>query len=192
MKKKLLMLLIVIIVIFSIIAIISRKPNYSINDPLKNYNLQNTNNKNEYLDFLKESIQPKKLRVFIKNNYVPTSILDNNDTGEDMLNLMRFIGYEFLFKSMFNKNRTNFDDCPVTDNFKNKFNTNLIEYYNIKESEDCEVNCSLDMQNKTISVEVYGDFNPEDTEPTYYHTHHFHYTLDNEGNVNDVLFDYTE
>ena len=37
----------------------------------------------------------------------------------------------------------NFDDCPVTENFKNKFDKNLLDYFEIRDSEDCEINCNL-------------------------------------------------
>ena len=95
-----------------------------------------------------------------------------------------------LFMSMFDKERTNFDDCPVTNNFKEKFTENLLKYFNLIESDDCESNCLLNREDKEITVEVYGNF--KNTEPTYWITHHFHYTLDDEGNVDDVIFDYTE
>ena len=99
---------------------------------------------------------------------------------------MEFDGYECLFKSMFDKTRTNFDDCPVTENFKNKFNTNLMQYFNLIESEDCLLN----REDENITIEVFGNF--KNTEPTYWTTHHFKYTLDDEGNVDDIIFEYTE
>ena len=44
--------------------------------------------------------------------------------------------------------------------------------------------------NKEIIVEAYGNF--KNTESTYWTTHHFHYTLDDEGNVDDIVFDHTD
>lgn len=58
------------------------------------------------------------------------------------------------------------------------------------ESEDCESNCLLNNEERYLTVEVYGNF--KNTEPTYQMTHHFKYTLDEEGNVDDIIFDYTE
>ena len=48
-----------------------------------------------------------------------------------------------LKSSLFYKERMNFDDCPVTENFKNKFDKNLLDYFEIRDSEDCEINCNL-------------------------------------------------
>lgn len=186
-NKYIITIIIIIIVILSIIFVIHRNKKYSIDAPLKKYNILNTNAEDSYIDYLKNYIKPLKLRPFIKNNFVPTVLLSDEDTGYDMLNLMTFAGYDLLFKSFFDKSRTNFDDCPVTDNFKNKFNTNLLYYYNLNESDDCEVNCSHDDEEKTIKVEVYGNF--ENTEPTYWNTHLFTYTLDDDGNVDDVILD---
>lgn len=103
---------------------------------------------------------------------------------------MEFKGYEILFNSMFDRERTNFDDCPVTEKFKQKFNINLLEHFDLIESDDCKSICSLYIENKQLVVEVYGNF--KNTEPTYWTTHHFNYTLDKEGNVDDVIFNYTE
>ena len=91
--------------------------------------------------------------------------------------------------SMFDKERKGFDDCPVTQKFKDKFKTNLLEHFNLIISDDCESDCLLNIEEQKLEVEVYGEF--ENTEPTYTKTYHFHYTLDDEGNVDDVIFDNT-
>ena len=192
MKKKniLALLILVTIIILGWLLLNNNKNKYSIEALVENYNLRDWEIENEYLDYLKEYIYPIKLRHFIENDYVPTSLLGGEDTGNETMVLMKEIGYEFLFDSLFDKNRTNFDDCPVTKNFKEKFNSNLFNHFNIKESEDCKVICSIEYKEQKLTVEVYGNF--ENTEPTYWKTHHFHYTLDSEGNVDDVIFDYTE
>ena len=191
MRKKILLTLILVTTLISIIIIfLISKRKYDINAQISSYNLQSYEQENEYMNFIKNQIEPVELQKFIDNDFVPTSLIDGTDTGKNMKEMMEFIGYKMLFMSMFDKSRTNFDDCPVTEKFKEKFNTNLLEYFNLIASEDCESNCMLNREKQEIIVEVYGNF--ENTEPTYQNTHHFHYTLDSEGNVDDVVFDYTE
>ena len=100
---------------------------------------------------------------------------------------LEFNAYKRLFNSLFDKERIDFNDCPVTNSFKIKFKENLLKYFGLIESEDCESNCMLYQDENKIDLEVYGNF--ENTEPTYWKTYHFHYTLDSEGNVDDVIFD---
>ena len=49
--------------------------------------------------------------------------------------------------------------------------------------------CSLYCK-KEIIVEVYGNF--KNTKLPYWTKHHFHYTLDDEGNVGDIVLDHTD
>lgn len=191
MKKNYIAIFIIIfILVIGVMAIKNNSNKFSIEKPISNYNLSNSKVENDYLNFLKKNIYPEKIRKFIENDFVPTSLLNEYDTGKEMIELMEFDGYKYLFTSMFDKERTDFEDCPVTENFKKKFNTNLLYYFNLNESEDCESYCLLNQQEKDIIVKVFGDF--KNTEPTYWITHHFKYTLDDEGNVDDVTFDYTE
>lgn len=191
MKKNYIAIFIIIfILVIGVMAIKNNSNKFSIEKPISNYNLSNSKVENDYLNFLKKNIYPEKIRKFIENDFVPTSLLNEYDTGKEMIELMEFDGYKYLFTSMFDKERTDFEDCPVTENFKKKFNTNLLYYFNLNESEDCESYCLLNQQEKDIIVKVFGDF--KNTEPTYWITHHFKYTLDEEGNVDDVTFDYTE
>ncbi len=191
-NKKLFLTIIVIVMMFLLIFMIYKKSNnrFDINNSLGNYNLNDDKVKEEYLNYIKETIYPIKLRQFINNLYINHEQYKNTATGDVIKNQMEFIGYKMLFMSMFDKTRINFDDCPVTEKFKEKFNTNLLEYFNLIASEDCESNCLLNRDKQEVAVEVYGNF--ENTEPTYQNTHHFHYTLDSDGNVDDVIFDYTE
>ena len=128
--------------------------------------------------------------LFIDILYVNYERYKENATGKVVKNQMEFLGYKFLFNSMFDKERKDYDDCPVTDNFKKKFDKNLLYYFNLNESEDCESMCLLYRKDKEIIVEVYGNF--KNTEPTFWTKHHFHYTLDDEGNVDDIVFDHTD
>lgn len=189
-KSILIIALTIIIVIISVIVINNNKKQYSIDALVDDYDLSDVNVENEYLDYLKEYIYPIKLRDYIENNFVPTSLLGGKDNGNDMIVLMKEIGYEILFNSMFNGKRENFDDCPVTNNFKQKFSINLFEYFELNKCDDAEVNCLLNSHNKDLVVEIFGNF--KNTEPTYHVTHHFKYNLDTEGNVDDIIFEYTE
>ncbi|MBQ7743695.1 MAG: hypothetical protein IJT67_02780 [Lachnospiraceae bacterium] len=188
--KKNLFIAIFIVLFVLVLAILSINLNhnkFNINTTINMYNLSNKKTEDEYLDFLKQYIYPSSLRPFIENNYIVLDIYNEKATGEIVLHQMKFIGYKHLFLSLFDKTRKNFDDCPVTDNFKNKFDTNLLYYYNLNASDDCEINCSLDDVNKKVTIEVYGNF--ENTEPTYNNTHHFTYTLDENGNIDDIIPD---
>ena len=178
------------VLMLSMVLLNIKKDKYNIDMLISNYDLSNFENEDKYINYLKKYIYPLQIRNFIDNDFVPTNLLGNDDTGNEMVELMKFIGYKSLFTSMFDKDRTNFDDCPVTENFKEKYNTNLLYYYGLNASDDCDIICSLDINEKSLIIEVYGDL--KNTEPTYWKTHHFHYTLDGEGNVDDVIFDYTE
>jgi CRISPR/Cas system endoribonuclease Cas6 (RAMP superfamily) len=189
-KLKIVMVIGLIIIIAIMILLSKKQKNYNLEDKIEKYDLNVYQNKEKLIDYLKEGIKPVEIRKFIDSKYVSISVFNEDATIRDVLHLTNFIGYKMLFMSMFDKTRTNFDDCPVTEKFKEKFNTNLLEYFNLIASEDCESNCLLNREKQEITVEVYGNF--ENTEPTYQNTHHFHYTLDSDGNVDDVVFDYTE
>lgn len=192
-KNKRIIIICFIIVLISIILFMLHKKNennYDINIELGKYDLNNEAIEYDYLNYLKNTIYPIKLRKFIDILYVNYERYKENATGKVIKNQMEFLGYKFLFNSMFDKERKDYDDCPVTDNFKKKFDKNLLYYFNLNESEDCESMCSLYRKDKEIIVEVYGNF--KNTEPTYWTKHHFHYTLDDEGNVDDIVFDHTD
>ena len=190
-KKIVFITIFVVFLVIVIIGVLMIKNNsvYDINKPIINYDLNN-NRRDDYIEYLKNFIQPEKLREYIYNDYITFSQYTDTATGHSIKNQMIFIGYEILFTSMFDKERNAYNDCPVTDNFKKKFDKNLLYYFNLNESEDCGSMCSLNRKDKEIIVEVYGNF--KNTEPTYWTTHHFHYTLDDEGNVDDIVFDHTD
>ena len=183
-KLKIVMVIGLVIIIAIMILLSKKQKNYNLEDRIEKYDLNVYQNKEKLIDYLKQDIKPAKIRKFIDSKYVSISVFNEDATIRDVLNLTNFIGYKMLFMSMFNKSRTNFDDCPVTEKFKEKFNTNLLKYFNLIASEDCESNCLLNRDKQEITVEVYSNF--ENTEPTYQNTHHFHYTLDSDGNVDDV------
>ena len=182
--------IIILIVVAVLIIYKFNNFNYNIDNKALNYNLTNKNDRDAYIDYLKNYVYPEKLRSFVNNDYINFDQYTNEADGNIVVEQLEFNGYKRLFNSMFDKDRTNFDDCPVTEKFKEKFKTNLFDYYNLSKSEDCQKICSLYRQEKDIKVEVFGNF--KNTEPTYWTTHHFKYTLDKDGNVDDVAFDYTE
>ena len=187
MIRKKNILISIIILVFLLNACNNRR--FNKDDNFAKYNITKTN-EDSYIDFLKQYIYPASLRKYIKNEYINLNSDTDNATGNDIIYELYNEAYENLFIYFFNKNTVSFDDCPVTDNFKQKYKTNLLDYFNLRESEDCESDCLLNIEEKTIVVEVYGNF--KNTEPTYWKAHHFKYKLDNEGKVDDVIFDYTE
>ena len=189
-KSKMIIIIILTIILGLIIIVKIKNKSYDVNKKISSYNISDKIEKNKYIDYLKNNIYPEKLRRFVNNNYINFSQYKDTADGNLVIKQLEFNAYKRLFMSMFNKSRTNFDDCPVTEKFKEKFNTNLLEYFNLIASEDCESNCLLNRDKQEITVEVYGNF--ENTEPTYQNTHHFHYTLDSDGNVDDIIYNQTE
>ena len=189
-KSKMIIIVILIIILGLVIIVKIKNKSYDINKKISSYDISGKIERNKYIDYLKKNIHPEKLRRFVNNNYINFSQYKDTADGNLIIKQLEFNAYKRLFMSMFDKTRTNFDDCPVTEKFKEKFNTNLLEYFSLIASEDCESNCLLNREKQEITVEVYGNF--ENTEPTYQNTHHFHYTIDSDGNVDDVIFDYTE
>ena len=131
-KKTLIFLLIAIAIVSCLYLFNNNFKKFDINKRIVNYDL--INNKDGYIDYLKESIYPIKLRAFIDNDYISFSQYNDTATGHSIKNQM--------------------------------------------------------IKDKEIIVEVYGNF--KNTEPTSWTKHHFHYALDEEGNVDDVVFDYTD
>ena len=189
-SKKIIIIVIVLITLLLLFVSLNKRNNFNVTAQISNYELSNPKIKDGYMEYLKKQIKLQKLIHFIENDYVALSPMSKTATGKDVIKAMEFVGYKMLFISMFDKTRKNFDDCPVTENFTNKFKTNLLEHFDLIESEDCESNCLLDRDKQEIKVEVYGNF--KNTEPTYWTNHYFDYTLDDEGNVDNVIFNYTE
>ena len=190
-KYKTILLLtctIVLIITLSLLKVFETKK-YDINKSFSSYQILGTTSEDDYINYLKQFVQPANLRPFIINEFVNLSWYTNEATGNDIMWELYYGGYNNLFVSLFDKSRTNFSDCPVSDNFKNKFNINLIDYFNLYAADDYNVNCNLDMENKNFAIEIYGiEGYSENLEPNYRNTYNFHYTLDDEGNVDDITF----
>lgn len=190
MNKKKVILIMVLVVAAAIVAYFFNFTNksYDIDAPMNKYGFTSSNVSGAYLDSIKKNIYPEKIRKYIVNEYVPISILRDEATGNEVIELMKLIGYEEVFKSLFDKNRNNFDDCPVTEKFKSKFNTNLLKYFNIDEIENLEINCTVNIEDKEFKLETYGiNGYSANLEPNYFRTYNFRYTLDSDGNVDDIV-----
>lgn len=185
--------IIIFTIIFALIVFVfaaKNKKKFDLNTNIGKYNLADIDIERHYMDYLKEYIYPIKLRNFIDNDFVPTSLLSQDSTGKDVIDLMKETGYEIVFNKLFDTNSIISDEYPVSENFKKKYNVNLLDYYNLKHSNKCEIDCIINCFNSDLIVEIYDEF--QNTEPTYIKTHHFQYVLDEDGNVDDVIFDYTE
>ena len=130
MKNKNIRVIIFVVLFLALLILICKKNaiRYSVDKKITSYDLGKE--KYDYLNYLKKYINPYKLVNFIDNDSIAFSIYDDNATGEAVINQMEFDGYKYLFKSLFDKNRIDFDDCPVTETFKKRFNTNLFNYFN--------------------------------------------------------------
>lgn len=118
--------IIIALFVISVIIISKNKKKYSIDENISNYNLNNE--KMQYLDYLKGFLKPIELQKFVENGFINLSLYESDATGHDVIKELYYEAYENLFKYVFDKTTSNFDDCPVTSAFKSKFNTNLIQY----------------------------------------------------------------
>ena len=185
---KILFGILLILLLSCAVIVIKTHRTYNLDESIENYDLKDEKKRNNYINFLKSYIRPKRLQSFVNNQYIALSIYEGHENGNVIIEQLRLNAIKRLLISMFNKSRTDFNDCPVTDNFKTKFNTNLIDYFNLYAGEDYNVNCSLDIDNKNFDIEIYGiEGYSENLEPNYSNTYNFHYTLDDEGNVNDII-----
>lgn len=189
-NKKVLLILFAILAIYIVLLFVMKKSIYDIDKAVVEYDISNDKIKYEYLDYLKKQLNPQKLSNFIDNDYIYLENYNKNANGYSVIREMTVEGYLNLFISMFDKERVNFDDCPVTEKLRKKFNNNLSSYFGLMNEDDAQINCILDYNESKIELKEYSNF--KNFEPTVIYNHYFHYTLDDEGNVDDVIFDYTE
>lgn len=190
MNKKKILIIFLILVLLVIAAYVVKKHQFDVNKSPADYNLNTMKNKSKYLEFVKKYIEPKKLGNFLNVEYVDFFQVEKYDSGIDSLKWFQYEAYTELFNQMFDKNRKGFDDCPVSEKYKNKFGNNLFEYFKFSNVSDSSIDCGITTKDKILDVTEAGDFNLG--EPGYVYYHHFHYVLDDEGNVDDIIFDYTE
>ena len=63
-----------------------------------------------------------------KREYIYLDDYYEDATGNDVIIELYYEAYENLFIYLFNKETINFGDCPVTDKFKQKFNSRYYKY----------------------------------------------------------------
>lgn len=189
-NKKVLLILFAVLAIYIVLLFVMKKSIYDIDKAVVEYDISNDKIKYEYLDYLKKQLNPQKLSNFIDNDYIYLENYNKNANGYSVIREITVEGYSNLFISMFDKERVNFDDCPVTEKFRKKFNNNLSSYFGLMNEDDAQINCILDYNESKIELKEYSNF--KNFEPTVIYNHYFHYTLDDEGDVDDVIFDYTE
>ena len=188
-SKSICLIIVMFLLVIIVLIVIKNNKKYSFDKSIIEYEIKNEKIKKEYLDYIKGYIKPDKLKKFIDYDYVNLYGYNNSANGKEALREMEVEGYLSLFNSLFDKNRVDFEDCPVTNGFKEKFRENLLKHFNLIESDDSIGICMFDYDENDIELNVYSNF--ENTEPTSVNTYHFHYTLDSEGNVDDVILDNT-
>lgn len=151
------------------------------------YQFKTYDDKKIYFEYIADFIEPKKLKNFIDFDNLVMYDYSDEATADDCINYLKFEAYTNLISSLFNKNRVNFDDCPVTDNFKTKFSINLYNYFGIDAD---DIYCHKEIDNKII-VEEYKDIMQDGT-PLNTTLKYFHYVLSNDGEIDDIIYDYSE
>ena len=189
-NKKVLLILFAILAIYIVLLFVMKKSIYDIDKAVVEYDISNDKIKYEYLDYLKKQLNPQKLSNFIDNDYIYLDNYNKNANGYSVIREMTVEGYSNLFISMFDKERVNFDDCPVTEKFRKKFNNNLSSYFGLMNEDDAQINCILDYNESKIELKEYSNF--KNFEPTSVYNYFFHYTIDSEGNVDDIILDNTD
>ena len=158
---------------------------YDLNEAPIKYRVDTSKGEKEYFEYLKQYIKPTKLLNFIseKDLFWPDLYYK---PGNEMLRKLSSEAYQHLFESMFEINRTNFNDCAVTKKFLEKFNTNLNDYFDIGGEENWGETYTTD---KIIKVTKRWNI-LMDGEAEYAMLYRFKYTLDEDGNVDDVILEH--
>ena len=103
-NKKYFKILIMLIILTLTFMLMQNKTKYDINQPIVKYNIQDEDNKNKYLNYLKNEILPKCLKKFIDNDFIYLDDFNDRANGRSVVEVMKFEGYSNLFNSMFDKN----------------------------------------------------------------------------------------
>ena len=186
LKRKIMFVFILFVSIF-ITFILLKKKNYKIENSIISYNIKNEKEKNDYLNYIKKQIKPQKLQQFVDIDFIYLEDYNLNATGNTVLYDMIVDGYQNMFLSMFSKHRVDFNDCPVTENFKANHKENLLYNFDFFGKIDERIDCVLYYDENKIVFNHYFEF--KNNEPTKCNTYYFHYLLDDEGNVYDIIFE---
>lgn len=159
---------------------------YNLDDTPEKYGVRTSKkDRTEYFEYLKQYIKPVKLLNFIGEDDL--SELFYNKSGHRMLQKVRFYAYRHMFEKMFESDVTDYNSFAVTDNFKNKFDVCMKDYFDIY-GEEIYIRSLTEEENK-LEVEAWWGILP-DGDPSYGQLYIFKYTLDEEGNVDDMVLDY--
>lgn len=161
--------------------------NYEIEKSPIEYDLSTRENKEKYFKFLIKKIKPIKLQKFIPYKRIPLyDTYNEKSSGLDVMEVLKYYGYTEVFAKLFNKDISNYDDLPVNNHFIKKFNINPYHYFKMS----CNVIIpGIDYYEKKLEITEYQEYDTYDTDEVYYH--YFDYILDNEGNIDDIIYDYT-
>ena len=184
-KKMIIFIILIFIIGFAIIFFMSKFfiRKFDLEKSPKSYNFKTYDEEKEYLKYIANFVKPNKLKNFIDFDRLTLYEYSEKATGNDVIEYIEFEAYNNLIPSLFDKDRKDFDDCPVTENFKQKFKTNLYEYFKI-DAED--IYCYKETNYK-IAVEEYNNITRDGT-PLNMVKKHYTYALDENGNIDDVVF----
>lgn len=180
-------ILVFVILLFLIVCIFkfNKSPVFDIELSPISYDLSNKNNEEAYLTFLSNYIKPIEL-----NNFIPYYRINigrnwtSDTTGWDVIEYLKYQGYSELIKYLFSKTPIDYSKCAITKSFKKKFNDNLYHYFNL-EGEEIDCHVSYD---KKIIIDEYFDITSDGT-PQSARFQKFHYIIDDEGNIEDIIYD---
>lgn len=194
MKKNKIKFIVIIIILFFIVCLfylISINKNYDINKSPITYNITSYKMKISYFKYLLKYIKPIKLQNYIPYERVPLyNTFNENSTGYDVIEVLKYYGYTEIFNIFFNSNALDLSFYPVTQKFSKKFGSSVLSYFNLIKANDNEFICGVTIDEKKLVVtemkEIIFD------EPTYVYYHHYKYTLDEYGNIDDIKYEYTD
>lgn len=179
---------------------IKNSSKYSLNKKIGEYEFKNNKEKIAYMDYMLKQIKPKELQRFCKinNDYLYTLLdLTEYADGNDVIEHMKYFGYENLFNYIFN-NTVLEKDLPVTDGFAKKFNKELYDYFGFLVDKDkLSLNIYIDQIENRIKIDegkIVNELKDEngkmlDWDIEVYNIYNMKYILDKEGKIEDIILD---
>lgn len=144
-------------------------------------------NEVDYIRFLTKYILPNKLANFVDVNWYSSTFYKDYKNGYEVIEYeIKYQAYGNLFIHLFEKDMLNFDDCPVTDTFKSKFKDGVYDYFKLDDNFEYLFDSLLDNNMFRIVASSYEL--REDLEPKFRYRINYEYKLDNDGNLDDIVF----
>lgn len=192
MKKIKIILFIFIIFIFIIMLFFYYKHlnDFDINNSIGHYNLDDENICHEYIKYLKSQMNPKQIVNFVDDNEIILSFYNKNATGKNIILQMKQIGYKNVFNYIFNNDNYDISKIPITKNFIDKYKVGLKNYFSFAKTFDIYCECTVDINDNTLVVHEMSNFYIG--EPLSEKYHHYHYELDDNGNIDAIVHNYDE